>query len=97
MNEAEMAERMQDVIAFLTARWKDDEDAGRRIVGMKGGADEHYEYTVEEWVEVANNTSDLLVAMTDFALSNIQTLALMVGCSTERMIEGLALSMARIT
>lgn len=73
----ETADHMKDVIAFLVARSKDDEEAALAIVGMK--LEEGYEPTDEEAEYTSRQVMKLTLGLADFALAEIRVLATLMG------------------
>jgi hypothetical protein len=90
--DAECADHMKDVIAFITARWKDDEDAAKAIMGWPGD----HKPTEAEMEILGVNVIRLLFGVTDFAISQLQFMAMLTGVSMEKMMSVLGIQMARM-
>lgn len=86
------ADKIKNVMAFIVARYKDDEDAALAVIGVK--TDPTYEPTEEEMKAVYDNVLDLILGVTDFAISQIEMLALLMRVDTDTLIQRLALGMA---
>lgn len=86
----EVADNMKDTIAFLVARYKDDEEGAMAVLGIK-------EDPTDDEVQVAGEkVLDMLLLMTDFAISQINMLAMIVGVSTDKMLATLGIQMAKM-
>ncbi len=84
----EVKSHMLDVIAFMMARFKDDEAAAIALLGLK-------EYPTPEEADITGERlTNILLGMTDFAISGIKAMAMMVGCTPEKMMETLCMQMA---
>lgn len=89
--DVEVADSMKDTIAFLVARYKDDEAAGKVLLGIGDGPP-----TEEEAKAVAEKLVSMLLLMTDFAISQISLLGEIVGVSTDKMLATLGIQMAKM-
>jgi hypothetical protein len=90
--DVEHADTIKDIIAFITARWKDDEDAAKAIMGWMDGR----EPTEAEMEVLADNVMGLLMGVTDFAISQLQFMAMLTGVCMEKMMSVLGIQMARM-
>lgn len=68
------ADIMKDVIAFITARYKNDEEATKVILGIP----ENCLLEGEEAEAVTNRVINMLICMSEFTLSQLGALALML-------------------
>jgi hypothetical protein len=88
----EHADTIKDVIAFITARWKDDEDAAKALLGWMDGR----EPTEAEMEVLADNVLGLLMGMTDFAISQLQLMGMIAGVGMEKMMTTIGIQMAKM-
>lgn len=88
----EIADNMKDTIAFFVARYNDDKEAAKVILGIYGENP-----TEEEAKAVQGKVVDMLLMMTDFALSQIKMMAMIVGVDTDKFLRTLGTQMAVMT
>lgn len=86
----EVADNMKDTIAFLVARYQNDEAAAMAVLGVVNNP------TDKEVESVGAKTVEMLLLMTDFAISQTSLLAEVVGVSTDRMLATLGIQMAKM-
>ncbi len=87
----ELADHMRDITAFISARYRDDEEGAMALVGIKDNM------TVDEYADAFMRTGDLLLGMTDFLISNLKFLAILTGLNPDNVMDTLTMTMVKVT
>lgn len=88
------ADKMKDVIAFITARYKDDLDAAKVILGIpEDGIIASY----NQAADIIDNLVSLSLVLCDFAINQTEILATIIKTDAETLIKKWAMDVAMIT
>lgn len=83
-------DQLRDTVAFLTARYRDDEEGAKAILGL--GID--HDPTDAEMAEVSGKVVGMILSMTDFAIGQVKMVAMLLGVDFEQVMETIGIAMA---